>query len=211
MFWKSHSFNHSVIQLLSHLLIQSLAGTTQLTALTHEKMLFKILKKFHRLLLIFFKLKKHYFKLYLQNFSKQRFYYQFSAFLLINVFKFPRQYLKLRISEPPQIGALPVPANFNKTLNGLNLQKSWKLYHMRLSTDWITLRVHDVEKNLAPFIFIVTTSILVSKWRHEWVFNQYSVFNVCCHFKPMYNLVWINFEHDLQCSGCQLSGVTIQI
>ena len=33
----------------------------------------------------------------------------------------------------------------------------------RLSVDWITLRVHDVEKNLAVIFFIVTTSILVSK------------------------------------------------
>ena len=33
----------------------------------------------------------------------------------------------------------------------------------RLSVDWRTLRVHDVEKNLALIFFIVTTSILVSK------------------------------------------------
>ena len=33
----------------------------------------------------------------------------------------------------------------------------------RLSVDWITLRVHGVEKNLALIFFIVTTSILVSK------------------------------------------------
>ena len=33
----------------------------------------------------------------------------------------------------------------------------------RLSTDWITLRVHDVGKNLALIFLIVTTSIFVSK------------------------------------------------
>ena len=35
--------------------------------------------------------------------------------------------------------------------------------HMRLSTDWITLWVHGVGKNLALIFFTVTTSILVSK------------------------------------------------
>ena len=33
----------------------------------------------------------------------------------------------------------------------------------RLSTNWITLWVHDVGKNLALIFLIVTTSILVSK------------------------------------------------
>ena len=33
----------------------------------------------------------------------------------------------------------------------------------RLSTDWITLWVHDVGNNLALIFLIVTTSILVSK------------------------------------------------
>ena len=39
----------------------------------------------------------------------------------------------------------------------------WTSRFMRLSTGWITLRVHDVGKNLAVIFLIVTTSILVSK------------------------------------------------
>ena len=35
--------------------------------------------------------------------------------------------------------------------------------YKRLSTNWITLRVHDVGKNLALIFLIVTNSILVSK------------------------------------------------
>ena len=38
---------------------------------------------------------------------------------------------------------------------------------MRLSVDWITLRVHDVGKNLALIFYIVTTSIMVSKRPHR--------------------------------------------
>ena len=42
-----------------------------------------------------------------------------------------------------------------------------KTEFMRLSTNWSTLRVHVVRKNLALLFFMVTTSILVSKWLHE--------------------------------------------
>ena len=51
------------------------------------------------------------------------------------------------------------------------------LEHMRLSVDWITIRVHDVEKNLALIFFIVNTSILVSKWPHGWGFSEYTLFD----------------------------------
>ena len=61
-----------------------------------------------------------------------------------------------------------------KTKSCLEKQKGFKniffykhsrvvFVHTRLSFDWITLRVHDVEKNLALIFFNVTTSIVVSK------------------------------------------------
>ena len=98
----------------------------------------------------------------------------------------------------------------------------------RLSTDWRTIRVHGVGKNLALIFCIVTTLILVSKWprecglsesiivNHIWNHFQWSksgftakkrskfLFFKCSEnhysmFDAMYNLVWIKFEHDLEC------------
>ena len=51
------------------------------------------------------------------------------------------------------------------------------LENMSLFVDWITLWVHGVEKNLALIFFIVTTSILVSKWPHERWLSEYTLFD----------------------------------
>ena len=44
-----------------------------------------------------------------------------------------------------------------------NMERTNIIQIMRLSTDWSTLRVHGVGKNLALIFVIATTSILVSK------------------------------------------------
>ena len=47
---------------------------------------------------------------------------------------------------------------------------------MRLSVEWITLWVHNVEKNLGLIFFIVTNSILVKKWPHGLGVSEYALF-----------------------------------
>ena len=119
----------------------------------------------------------------------------------------------------------------------IDMFKSFWTNHafMRLSTNYSTVWFRRIEKNLAVILFIVTTSILMSKcphklgvllestifdhiWNHFHRINQlyqpknaqkWTIFSfvkintqVYQHFNPMYNLVWINFEHDLKCLGC---------
>ena len=68
-------------------------------------------------------------------------------------------------------------------LHWFPLKKNVKFYTTvtvprRPSVDWITLRVHGVGKNLALIFFIVTTSILVSKWPFGWGLSEYFHFTI---------------------------------
>ena len=54
-------------------------------------------------------------------------------------------------------------------------QKNKNMFVKRLSTDWSKLRVYSIGKNLALLIFIVTTSILVSKWPHKLGLSEFTL------------------------------------
>ena len=61
-------------------------------------------------------------------------------------------------------GELPRMENFKNTLLLFS------------TTDWRTIWVHGVEKNLPLMFFIVTTPILVSKWLQRWGLSESTTF-----------------------------------